>query len=215
MKELIDKLIRERTLTQEEFAALIDARERVRAYAIEQGRQTALRSFGNKIYIRGLIEMTNYCKNDCYYCGIRRSNRNCTRYRLTKEDILICAAEGYDLGFRTFVLQGGDPKGNGTGGSAETVAGEFSENGFDNPLTHTRGAISMARSQDYDSASSQFFIVLQDSTFLDGQYACFGYVTEGMELVDEICVKTPVADMQTGYVEPENQPVITAVTVID
>ena len=114
-----------------------------------------------------------------------------------------------------FVLQGGDPKGNGTGGSAETVAGEFSENGFDNPLTHTRGAVSMARSQDYDSASSQFFIVLQDSTFLDGQYACFGYVTEGMELVDEICVKTPVADMQTGYVEPENQPVITAVTVID
>lgn len=108
MKELIDKLIRERTLTEEEFAALIDAREQVRAYAIEQARQTALSSFGNKIYIRGLIEMTNYCKNDCYYCGIRRSNRNCVRYRLTKEDILACCDAGYPLGFRTFVLQGGE-----------------------------------------------------------------------------------------------------------
>ena len=114
-----------------------------------------------------------------------------------------------------FVLQGGDPKGNGTGGSSETVAGEFSENGFDNPLSHTRGAISMARSRDYNSASSQFFIVQQDSTFLDGQYAAFGYVTEGMEIVDKICEETPVADMQTGYVEPENQPVITKITVTD
>lgn len=108
MKELIDKLIHEQTLTEEEFASLIDAREQVRAYAIEQARQTALRNFGNKIYIRGLIEMTNYCKNDCYYCGIRRSNRNCARYRLTKEDILACCDAGYPLGFRTFVLQGGE-----------------------------------------------------------------------------------------------------------
>lgn len=108
MKELINKLICERTLTEEEFASLIDARGQVRAYAIEQARQTALRSFGNKIYIRGLIEMTNYCKNDCYYCGIRRSNRNCARYRLTQEDILACCDAGYPLGFRTFVLQGGE-----------------------------------------------------------------------------------------------------------
>ena len=73
----------------------------------------------------------------------------------------------------------------------------------------------MARSRDYNSASSQFFIVQQDSTFLDGQYAAFGYVTEGMEIVDKICEETPVADMQTGYVEPENQPVITKITVTD
>lgn len=101
------------------------------------------------------------------------------------------------------------------GGSSETVAGEFSENGFDNPLSHTRGAISMARSQDYDSASSQFFIVQQDSTFSRWSVCRIGYVTEGMEIVDKICEETPVADMQTGYVEPENQPVITKITVTD
>lgn len=108
MKELIDKLIKERTLTAAEFAALIDAREQVRAYAIDCARQTAIESFGNKIYIRGLIELTNYCKNDCYYCGIRRSNKNCARYRLTKETVLDCCDMGYPLGFRTFVLQGGE-----------------------------------------------------------------------------------------------------------
>ena len=64
--------------------------------------------YGNEIYVRGLIEFTNYCKNDCYYCGIRRSNRNAQRYRLTEEDILVCCREGYELGFRTFVLQGGE-----------------------------------------------------------------------------------------------------------
>ena len=108
MKELIDKLIKERTLTAAELAALIDAREQVRAYAIDCARQTAIESFGNKIYIRGLIELTNYCKNDCYYCGIRRSNKNCARYRLTKETVLDCCDMGYPLGFRTFVLQGGE-----------------------------------------------------------------------------------------------------------
>ena len=86
-----------------------------------------------------------------------------------------------------FVLQGGDPEGNGTGGSDESIKGEFSENGVENNLSHTRGAISMARANPYDSASSQFFIVLEDATFLDGGYAAFGYVTDGMEIVDKIC----------------------------
>ena len=86
-----------------------------------------------------------------------------------------------------FMIQGGDPNGDGTGGSEETIPGEFSANGFDNPLSHTRGTISMARSQDYDSASSQFFIMQEDTPSLDGQYAAFGHVTSGMEVVDAIC----------------------------
>lgn len=112
-----------------------------------------------------------------------------------------------------FMIQGGDPKGNGTGGSDETIKGEFSENGVENPLSHTRGAISMARSQDYDSASSQFFIVQEDSTYLDGQYAAFGYDTEGMDVVDKICEDVSVED-QNGTVLPENQPVIESIKVV-
>ena len=114
-----------------------------------------------------------------------------------------------------FVLQGGDPEGNGTGGSDASIKGEFSENGVENNLSHTRGAISMARANPYDSASSQFFIVLEDATFLDGGYAAFGYVTDGMEIVDKICEETPVADMETGLVNAEDQPVITRITVVD
>lgn len=113
-----------------------------------------------------------------------------------------------------FMIQGGDPLGNGLGGSDEEIKGEFASNGVENPLSHTRGAISMARSQIKDSASSQFFIVHEDSTFLDGEYACFGYVTEGMEVVDAICGDTKVED-NNGTVARENQPVIESVEVID
>lgn len=113
-----------------------------------------------------------------------------------------------------FMIQGGDPLGNGTGGSEDTIKGEFSENGVENKLSHTRGAVSMARSSDPDSASSQFFIVQQDSTYLDGQYACFGYVTKGMDVVDEICDNTPVED-DNGTVKTENQPVIESIKIID
>ena len=113
-----------------------------------------------------------------------------------------------------FMMQGGDPNGDGTGGSDQTIKGEFSENGVENDLSHTRGAISMARAKDMDSASSQFFIVHQDSTYLDGQYACFGYVTDGMDIVDKICENTPVED-SNGTVLPENQPVIESITILD
>ncbi len=90
-----------------------------------------------------------------------------------------------------FMIQGGDPLGNGTGGSKNNIKGEFKANGHNNDLSHTRGVISMARSQSYDSASSQFFIMHADGTFLDGQYAAFGRVTEGMEAVDKIAgIKT-------------------------
>lgn len=113
-----------------------------------------------------------------------------------------------------FMIQGGDPLGNGTGGSENTIKGEFSNNGVENNISHVRGTISMARSMDNDSASSQFFIVHEDSTFLDGEYAAFGTVTEGMEVVDAICEKVPVED-DGETVAAENQPVITSIKIIE
>ena len=113
-----------------------------------------------------------------------------------------------------FMMQGGDPNGNGTGGSENTIKGEFSSNGVENTLSHTRGAISMARSQNPDSASSQFFICHADSTFLDGQYACFGYVTDGMDVVDAVCEAAQPTD-GNGTIPADQQPVITAIRVID
>ena len=113
-----------------------------------------------------------------------------------------------------FMMQGGDPNGNGTGGSENTIKGEFSSNGVENTLSHTRGAISMARSQDPDSASSQFFICHADSTFLDGQYACFGYVTDGMDVVDAVCEAAQPTD-DNGTIPADQQPVITAIRITD
>ena len=113
-----------------------------------------------------------------------------------------------------FMMQGGDPNGNGTGGSENTIKGEFSANGVENSLSHTRGAISMARSQAYDSASSQFFICHEDSTFLDGQYACFGYVTDGMDVVDAVCEAAQPTD-DNGTIPADQQPVITAIRITD
>lgn len=111
-----------------------------------------------------------------------------------------------------FMMQGGDPTGTGMGGAKDTIKGEFAANGWNNPLSHTAGAISMARSNDFDSASSQFFIVHKDSTFLDGQYAAFGYVTEGMDIVDKICTDAQPID-GNGTIPPENQPVIESITI--
>lgn len=115
---------------------------------------------------------------------------------------------------KDFMIQGGDPKGDGTGGSDKTIKGEFEENGVENPASHTRGAISMARSRENDSASSQFFIVHKDSPYLDGQYAVFGYVTEGMEIVDKICEDTKSED-SNGTVKQDNQPVIESIKVVN
>ncbi len=111
-----------------------------------------------------------------------------------------------------FMIQGGDPLGNGTGGSEKTIKGEFKNNGVENNISHTRGTISMARSQANDSASSQFFIVQSDSTFLDGSYAGFGHVTSGMEIVDKICKDTKTED-DNGTVKKENQPVIESIKI--
>lgn len=113
-----------------------------------------------------------------------------------------------------FMIQGGDPLGNGTGGSSKTIKGEFASNGVKNSISHVRGTISMARSSMPNSASSQFFIVHKDSTFLDGQYAAFGTVTSGMDVVDKICEDTVVED-NNGTVAAKNQPIIEKITMID
>lgn len=113
-----------------------------------------------------------------------------------------------------FMIQGGDPNHNGTGGSENTIKGEFSQNNVKNNISHTRGTISMARSNAYDSASSQFFIVQEDSLFLDGAYAAFGHVTEGMEIVDKICEDAKPID-DNGTINYEEQPVITSIKVVD
>lgn len=107
--DLIDRLCAERSLSPSEYQSLIDGRTPALAeYAAERAVRARKEIYGNQVFIRGLIEISNVCKNDCLYCGIRRSNRRCDRYRLTAEDILGCCAEGYRLGFRTFVLQGGE-----------------------------------------------------------------------------------------------------------
>lgn len=133
-----------------------------------------------------VTNFVNLCKNH-FYDGL-------TFHRIIKD----------------FMIQGGDPNGDGTGGSEETIKGEFSDNGVENPLKHTRGALSMARSQDNDSASSQFFIVQKTASHLDGQYAIFGYVYEGMDIVDKICDDVQVED-NNGTVAKENQPVIESI----
>ena len=121
---------------------------------------------------------------------------------LTVENFVKLANKGFYKGLtfhrviKGFMIQGGCPKGNGTGGPGYTIKGEFSANGVNNPLKHTRGVISMARAMDPNSAGSQFFIMHQDAPHLDGQYAAFGKVTKGIEVVDDIAsVKTNYYDM--------------------
>ncbi len=139
---------------------------------------------------------------------------------ITVQNFLDLAGSGFYDGLtfhrimEGFMIQGGDPEGTGMGGSDKTIKGEFSANGVENPLSHTRGAISMARSSAMDSASSQFFIVQKDSTFLDKQYACFGYVTDGMDVVDAIAADAQPTD-GNGTIPADQQPVIESVKVLD
>lgn len=141
---------------------------------------------------------------------------------VTVENFMKLANEGFYDGLtfhriqQGFMMQGGDPLGTGTGGADKTIKGEFTANGVQNPLSHTRGAISMARSSAYDSASSQFFICDADATFLDGQYACFGYVMDGMDVVDAVCAYALQVERDSNYIlGAADQPVITTVRVID
>ena len=139
---------------------------------------------------------------------------------ITVQNFIDLANEGFYDGLTFhriisgFMIQGGDPDHDGTGGSDETIKGEFSQNGVENNISHRRGVISMARSSEMDSASSQFFIVQADSTYLDGQYAAFGHVTSGMEIVDQICEEANPTD-DNGTIPYEEQPVIESIVITD
>ncbi len=113
-----------------------------------------------------------------------------------------------------FMIQGGDPSGTGYGGSEKNITGEFAQNGYDNPISHKTGTISMARSNDPDSASSQFFICVADDEFLDGGYAAFGHVIEGMDVCMKIAADAKPVD-NNGTIRPEEQPVITYAKVVE
>ena len=151
--------------------------------------------------------------------GTIKVEMNATNAPVTVSNFCHLANEGFYDGLtfhriiKDFMVQGGDPEGNGTGGSTPKIKGEFSENGIPNAIQHKRGVISMARSGDPDSGSSQFFIMHADTASLDGQYAAFGRVTEGIEVIDALA-ETPVED-SNGTVAPENQPHIATITIDD
>lgn len=148
--------------------------------------------------------------------GIIKLELDSSAAPITVENFLTLARAGFYDGLifhrviKDFMIQGGDPTGSGMGGAEKTIKGEFAKNGVQNPISHVRGVISMARANDPDSASSQFFIVHKDAKYLDGSYAAFGKVVEGMDVVDRIAsVKTNFMDM------PLEEQKIKTVTVID
>ncbi len=140
---------------------------------------------------------------------------------ITVTNFVNLAQEGFYNGLtfhrviKDFMIQGGDPNHDGTGGSGKTIKGEFKNNGVENNISHVRGVISMARSNQNDSASSQFFIVHQDSPHLDGDYAAFGHVTEGMDVVDKIANADLNFVNDDGLVDFTSQPIITSILVLN
>ena len=172
-----------------------------------------------KVKVSGLKDLlTGY-----YDCEIKIKNYGSIKLKLdantapiTVSNFVGLANDGFYNGLtfhriiKGFMIQGGDPNGDGTGGSKDTIKGEFSSNGVDNPLKHTRGVISMARSQSNDSASSQFFIMHEDAPSLDGEYAAFGCAYSGMDIVDNICNDAKTED-SNGTVLKKNQPVIESI----
>lgn len=172
-----------------------------------------------KVKVSGLKDLlTGY-----YDCEIKIKNYGSIKLKLdantapiTVSNFVGLANDGFYNGLtfhriiKGFMIQGGDPNGDGTGGSKDTIKGEFSSNGVDNPLKHTRGVISMARSQSNDSASSQFFIMHEDAPSLDGEYAAFGCAYSGMDIVDKICNDAKTED-SNGTVLIKNQPVIESI----
>ena len=139
---------------------------------------------------------------------------------LTVENFVRLAKDGFYNGttfhriIDGFMIQGGDPQVDGFGGSGKTIKGEFADNGVKNPISHVKGVLSMARGDEYDSGSSQFFITVADSTFLDGHYAAFGKVTEGVEIAEQIAKDAKPID-DNGTIPPEAQPVIESVVITD
>ena len=165
----------------------------------------------NKGMHHATIEVENY--------GTIKLELNATNAPITVSNFAHLANQGFYDGLtfhriiKGFMVQGGDPKGNGTGGSDPKIKGEFSDNGVVNAIRHKRGVISMARSSENDSGSSQFFIMHAENSQLDGKYAAFGKVTEGMEVVDAMA-EVPVTD-GNGAVAPENQPKIVSIKMVD
>lgn len=172
-----------------------------------------------KVKVSGL----KYLLTGYYDCDIKIKNYGSIKLKLdantapiTVSNFVGLANDGFYNGLtfhriiKGFMIQGGDPNGDGTGGSKDTIKGEFSSNGVDNPLKHARGVISMARSQSNDSASSQFFIMHEDAPSLDGEYAAFGSAYSGMDIVDKICNDVKTED-SNGTVLKKNQPVIESI----
>lgn len=197
----------------------------------ERDRKSLFASIGIAIICLLMALMVNkmdaYQRTNVYYADIEIADYgtitvalNGTAAPKTVENFISLAeSDFYDgLTFHRiidgFMMQGGDPNGNGTGGSGKTIVGEFYENGSQNQLSHTRGAISMARSEEFNSASSQFFIMHQDDTSLDGKYAVFGYVSAGIEIVDAICADAEPIN-NNGLIAAEKQPVITNITIYE
>ncbi len=186
----------------------------------ESGQQESSQSAGQESEQDELLSGKHHVKINMKDLGTIEVELDADQAPITVTNFVNLANDGFYDGLtfhriiEGFMMQGGDPNGNGSGGSEQEIKGEFSQNGVNNTLSHTRGAISMARTTIPDSASSQFFIMHQDGTALDGQYACFGYVTSGMEIVDEICENAVVTD-NNGTVPAEYQPVIESIEVVD
>ncbi len=167
----------------------------------------------------GLLTGKHYVEMEIQDKGVIKLELDADAAPITVTNFVKLVEEGFYDGIafhriiNGFMMQGGDPEGTGAGGSAETIYGEFASNGYDNPIKHERGVISMARTGEPNSASSQFFIMHQTSEGLDGEYAAFGKVTEGMEIVDDICENTLGGD-SNGIIPVENRPVIKSVKVV-
>ncbi len=163
MKQLIDKLRETRELSKDEWTRLIENRTpELAEYLFEQARQVREEHYGKDVYIRGLIEFTNYCKNDCLYCGIRKSNRNADRYRLKKEDILDCCKHGYELGFRTFVLQGGED-GHFSDEKMTELVGAIKEQHPDCAITLSIGEKSLESYQKFYDAGAERYLLRHET----------------------------------------------------
>ena len=168
----------------------------------------------------GLLKGKHYVQIDVADYGTITAELDADAAPITVTNFMKLAESGFYDGLTFhriisgFMIQGGDPKGNGTGGSGENIKGEFEANGVKNPIAHDRGVLSMARSMMNDSASSQFFIMHEKAPHLDGQYAAFGHVLSGMEVVDAICQNVPVVD-NNGTVLKDDQPVMTSVKRIE
>ena len=184
------------------------------AYALGAKEQTPTAQTGS------LLRGKHYIEIDIADYGVITAELDADAAPITVTNFVNLVDSGFYNGItfhriiNGFMIQGGDPLGNGTGGSGNKIKGEFTANGVNNPLTHERGVLSMARSMAYDSASSQFFIMHQKAPHLDGQYAAFGKVLSGIEVVDQICASVPVTD-NNGSVNKAHQPVITSIKRIE